>query len=93
MPDVTLSIQNTLSIGTTEVTRLIHPGVHGATRRLNVINLGPGTIWLKSEGNPAVGDVTSEMLSVNIADNDVPYQDFIGLIADQTSTVVVRIQI
>ena len=61
--------------------------------KVNVLNLGPGAVWLRVGGDPAVGDILSEKLPPNIADNGVPFYLYIGIIAETTdATVVTRME-
>lgn len=91
MPDITLSIQNTVILTAGIVTRLFPSGNIGTVRKLNLMNLGPGVVWVRSQADPAVGDPQSEKLPANVADNGVVFQSFLGLIAEADTTVVTRL--
>lgn len=91
MPDVTLGSQNTLNLTPADGVFYLRPlGLIGAVRAVNVMNLGPGIVWIRTGADPAVNDPLSEKLPANTADNGVVFQSFLGLIAETDTTVVAR---
>lgn len=91
MPDITLSPQNTVNLTAGTVTRLFIPGGTGLVQAANLMNLGPGTVWVRTGTDPAVNDPKSEKLLANSADNGVQFARFIGLIAEADTTIVLRL--
>lgn len=91
MPDITLAPQNTLNLAAGIVSRLFLPGGTGLVQAANLMNLGPGTVWVRTGTDPAVNDPNSLKLVANSADNGLQFARFIGLIAEADAAVVVRL--
>lgn len=54
---VTLKPYNTVTLAATTVYQLVGPG--GAGQILNIINLGPGSLYIRADADPSVGDANS----------------------------------
>ena len=59
---------------------------------LNLLNLGPGTLYYSVGSDPAVGDPASVTLPVNLADNQIVWDGAqgVGVISDQTGKISIR---
>jgi len=91
MPNVTLGPFNTLNITAGTVYRLV--GVAGINRPLDLINLGPGTVFLRSDKDPTVTDQNSLQVPANWAINSLITDGRIGLgvIADADTKISVKV--
>jgi hypothetical protein len=85
-----LSGYNTVSLTANTPLRLV-AAVSGHYY-MNILNLGPGTLYYKADGDPTVGDPSSLTLPPNMSDNqvDVTGTQGLGVITDQTGTIAIR---
>lgn len=92
MPNVTLGAYNSIAIAAASgVYRLTCAG--GFTRSVDLMNVGAGAIFLRSDANPALNDPNSLQLPANWAVNNLEVDGSIGLgvIAAADTTISVRI--
>ena len=89
--DVTLYTFNTLTVVANRADRMITP--NPGKYWINIMNLGPGSVWLRADAPPAVSDPRSEELLPMTADNQISIDGSrgLGIIPDANGTVVVRI--
>ena len=93
MPTVNLKAHNTVSLNNAEVTDLTAKDV-GWAHRANILNAGPGKLWLSSDksGLPAaIGSVDCLLLPPMTADNGMEFDKNISVIAEGATQIVVRI--
>lgn len=93
MPNVQLYNFNTIPVTAGTVYRLV---TRDPTRLVyfNLLNLGPGTLYYRAVGDPAVNDPQSAVLPALAADNQIPIYDGargLGVLADQAGMISVRI--
>jgi len=92
MPDLTLQEFNTFNLTANTVYRLITT-LHG-NYNYWVMNLGPGTLFLRANGDPSINNAQSETLPALVADNQIPIADGLrglGVITDQDGVITVRV--
>lgn len=78
MPNVTLGPLNTIAItAASGVYRLT--GSTGFTRPVDIMNLGPGTIYIRADADPTAVDPKAIALPANWAMNKFMMDDRIGL--------------
>jgi hypothetical protein len=90
MPDVTLYTFNTVALDQDVVYRLV-PRASG-TYYIDLLNLGPGTLYIRADGDPAPDDPQSETLPAMQYDNEIPVDGVKGLriLSDQAGQVTAR---
>ena len=91
MPNVVLGTYNTIAItAASGVYRL--NWVSGSSRALDLMNLGPGTIFIRADLDPTVDDPRSLEIPANWAINhlDVDGRTGLGLIATADTRVSMR---
>lgn len=93
MPNVTLGNYNTVAItAVSGVYRLKFP-VSGYDRTIDLMNLGPGAIFLREDADPTVSDAASLQLPANWAVNKLTVDGGVGLgiIAAADTAISVRL--
>ncbi len=92
MANITIGPYNTLPItAASGANRLRFVG--GFTRPVDIMNLGPGAIYIRGDADPTVADVNSLEVAANWAVNKVMVDGNAGLgvIAAADTTISVRI--
>jgi hypothetical protein len=93
MPNVILSLYNTVAItAASGVYRLKLPPGAGGLRQIDLLNLGPGAIFIRADKDPTSTDMNSLQLPSNWAINAVNVESTTGLgvIASADTTIGVR---
>ncbi len=93
MPDVTLSAYNTVAITAAGgVYRLKLPPGAGGLRQIDVMNLGPGAVFIRSDKDPTSSDPNSLQLPANWSANNLNVESNtgLGIIAGADTTISVR---
>jgi hypothetical protein len=91
MATVILGNFNTVSLAAGTVARL--KGPLGMNRAIAVLNIGPGTVFLRADDDPAVGDQFSLRLPPGFGLNEVPVDaSGIGVISDGVAKLSVAVQ-
>jgi hypothetical protein len=92
MPDVTLGTLNTITVTAGTVYRL--KGVAGMSRPADVLNIGPGAVFLRADLDPTVIDSHSLKLPAGFAVNALIVDGRVGLgvIADANTTISVVVK-
>lgn len=69
-------------------------GALGTNRHVDILNLGPGNVFLRADLDPTVGDVFSLILPPNWAVNDVAVDGTqgIGAIPDAAAKISVTVK-
>lgn len=80
---------NTVFVTANTIYQLIPPEAH--LFRANVLNLGPGWLYMRSNAEPSVGDVYSTILPPSAADNEVRVPGHLYVLATDTGTITVRL--
>lgn len=94
MSDISLGPFNTLAISAGTVYRLRGAtGASGSNRPLDLLNIGPGTIYLRADLDPTLSDPYSLQLPAGWAVNDLITDGLIGLgvIADANTKISVKV--
>jgi hypothetical protein len=88
MPDVTLGPSNTIAVlAASGVYRL--RGVTPTTMTVNLLNIGPGSIYIRQPQDPAVAGADSRMVPANFFLNGLTIdgQAGLGIVADADTTI------
>jgi hypothetical protein len=93
MPDVTLSTFNTITLTANTVYRLVP--LTAGSYYINMLNLGPGTLYIRTEADPSPNDPQSETLPSGLYDNQMPLDSTKGvrILSDQAGAVTARLVI
>lgn len=85
-----LSSCNTVELSASTPLRLVAPAAGRYT--VNLFNLGPGTLYYRFDGDPAVGDPGCVTLPANMPDNGISIDGTrgIGVISDQGTSISIR---
>ena len=92
MPDVTVGPFNTVAItAASGVYRLTEAG--GRSHPIDLMNVGPGSVFLRADLDPAVNDPNSLLLPANTGINHLVIDGSLGLgvIASADTTISVRV--
>lgn len=93
MPNITLTTYNTLAIAAASgVYRLTTAGQVGA-RTVDLLNNGPGAIYIRTSVDPATNDPNSMQLPANVAYNGLMIDSAqgLGVIAAADTTISVKL--
>ena len=93
MANITLGPFNTVPVtAASGANRLTWPA--GFNRNLDILNLGPGAVYVRADANPATNDPNSMEIPANFAVNSIAVDGLIGLgvIAAADTTISVRVR-
>ncbi|HEY6371716.1 MAG TPA: hypothetical protein VIX37_14140 [Candidatus Sulfotelmatobacter sp.] len=84
--DIDLAMFNTFTLAPNTPYRLFPPedGVHN----INIMNYGPGVIFIRADDDPYVGDPLSETLAVNAMDNDIHIPVSLTVLTGAPNTII-----
>ena len=93
MPNVILSAYNTVAVtAASGVYRLKVPPGAGGLRQIDMMNLGPGAVFIRADKDPTSSDMNSLQLPANWSINglNVESNTGLGIIAAADTTISVR---
>ena len=93
MPNVTLSLYNTVAItAASGVYRLLLPPGAGGLRQIDILNLGPGAVFIRADKDPTAADPNSLQLPANWSANglNVESNTGLGVFASADTTIGIR---
>ena len=92
MANITLGPFNTILVtAVSGANRLTWPG--GFNRSVDILNLGPGALYMRADANPSAADPNSLQLPANFAMNRIAVDGTtgLGIIAAADTTISVRV--
>lgn len=89
-PPITLTHCNTIVLTPNVPQRMIAPA--SGRYMINILNLGPGTVYYCFDHDSSVADPLSITVPINFTDNDVHIDGVQGVsvVSDQNTTVAIR---
>jgi hypothetical protein len=91
MPNVTLGPYNTIAVAA--ASGVYHlSGASGFAAPVDVMNLGPGSVYIRSDKDPTVNDPGALALPANWALNGLTAAN-LGIIAGADTTISVRVRV